>query len=110
MVGVKVSQNGERVTITRDDGKKISIDFNEFLDTFKNTAKALSEYYFHLLYFLKHEGLDEESIETVMKEVRAKLTKECPYCGGRLVKAGYKVTRSGKRQRFQCTSCGRYVF
>jgi ferritin-like protein len=110
MTKVNVSQNGERVTIVTGDGKEITINFQEFIEVFKNTAKALNEFYFHLLYFLKHEGLDEESIEAVMKEVRAKLTKECPHCGGRLVKAGFKVTRSGKRQRFQCAECGRYVF
>ena len=110
MTTVRVSPNGEQVTIVRDDGKEITINFQDFIEVFKDYAKALSEYSFHLLYFLKKFNVDEESIEAVMKEVRAKLTKECPFCHGHLIKAGYKVTRSGRRQRFQCTSCGRYVF
>ena len=110
MTTVRVSKNGEQVTIVTDDGKEIAINFQEFVNTFKDYTKALSEFSFHLLYFLKKFNVDEESIEAVMKEVRAKLTKECPHCHGRLVKAGFKITRSGKRQRFQCTSCGRYVF
>jgi transposase-like protein len=110
MTKVNVSNNGERVTIMTDDGKEIAIDYREFVNVFKDYAKALSEYSFHLLYFLKKFNVDEESIEAVMKEVRAKLTRECPHCGGKLIKAGFKVTRAGKRQRFQCVSCGRYVF
>jgi transposase-like protein len=110
MVKVNVSNNGERVTIMTDDGKEICVDYREFVNVFKDYTKALSEYSFHLLYFLKKFNVDEESIEAVMKEVRARLTKKCPHCHGRLVKAGFKVTRSGKRQRFQCIECGRYVF
>jgi len=110
MTTVRVSKNGEQVTIVTDDGKEIAINFQEFVNVFKDYAKALSEYSFHLLYFLKKFNVDEESVEAVMKEVRAKLTRECPHCHGRLVRAGFKVTRAGRRQRFQCTSCGRYVF
>jgi len=110
MVKVNISQNGERVTIVRDDGKEITINFQQFVDVFKNTAKALNEYYFHIVYHLGKEGLTEDEIKEVIQEIKAKLTKECPYCHGRLIRAGFKITRSGKRQRFQCTSCGRYVF
>jgi len=110
MVKVNVSQNGERVTIVTDEGKEVSIDYREFVNAFKDYTKALSEFSFHLLYFLKKFNVDEESIEAVMKEVRVKLTRECPHCHGRLVRAGFKVTRAGRRQRFQCTQCGRYVF
>jgi hypothetical protein len=109
MVKVRVSQNGQRVTIIRDDGKEVSIDFRDFVEVFRNYAKAESEYYLHVVYHLGREGLSEEEIKEVMQEVRAKLIKECPSCGGRLVRAGYKVTRSGRRQRFQCVKCGRYV-
>jgi transposase-like protein len=110
MVEVKVSKNGENVTIVRDDGKEITINFQDFVNMFKNTAKALNEYYFHIVYHLGREGLSEEEIKEVIQEIKAKMIKECPHCHGRLIRAGYKVTRSGKRQRFQCTSCGRYVF
>jgi len=110
MVRVRVSQNGEQVTIVRDDGKEITINFQQFVDVFKNTAKALNEYYFHIIYHLGREGLAEEEIKEVMQEIKAKMIKECPHCHGRLVRAGFKITRSGKRQRFQCTQCGRYVF
>jgi len=110
MVRVRVSQNGEQVKIVRDDGKEITINFQQFVDVFKNTAKALNEYYFHIVYHLGREGLTEDEIKEVMQEIKAKMIKECPHCHGRLVRAGFKVTRAGRRQRFQCTQCGRYVF
>jgi len=54
--------------------------------------------------FIKEGGKEGD------REVERKMEKRCPNCGGRLVKAGFKITRAGKKQRFQCTSCGRYVF
>lgn len=33
-------------------------------------------------------------------------THTCPVCGGKTQKRGYMYTRTGKYQRYQCTTCG----
>jgi predicted RNA-binding Zn-ribbon protein involved in translation (DUF1610 family) len=33
-------------------------------------------------------------------------THKCPVCGGNTQKRGYMYTRTGKYQRYQCTTCG----
>lgn len=35
------------------------------------------------------------------------LNPKCPDCGSITHKLGFTVTRSGKKQRFQCTECGK---
>jgi len=36
---------------------------------------------------------------------------KCPECDDmHVVKAGLKVTRQGRKQRFQCTHCGRTFY
>lgn len=32
---------------------------------------------------------------------------KCPECGGRAVKCGFKPSRQGRKQRYQCVSCAR---
>jgi len=30
----------------------------------------------------------------------------CPSCGGKMVKSGYHVNKTGKYQRYKCQNCG----
>jgi len=32
---------------------------------------------------------------------------KCPECKGRVVKCGFKLTRAGRKQRYQCVVCAR---
>lgn len=32
----------------------------------------------------------------------------CPSCAGKLIKDGFTLTTAGKKQRYQCTKCGKY--
>lgn len=34
----------------------------------------------------------------------------CPACGGESVKVGFRITRSGRKQRYQCKACGKTFY
>jgi transposase-like protein len=57
-----------------------------------------------------------EGVEGVGKGVEVELERRseggvkvrprCPWCGGEAFKDGFRVTREGRKQRYQCKSCG----
>jgi tRNA(Ile2) C34 agmatinyltransferase TiaS len=41
-----------------------------------------------------------------LSEGGVKVRPRCPWCGGETFKDGFVVTRKGRKQRYQCKSCG----
>jgi transposase-like protein len=64
----------------------------------------------------KVERVKVERVEGVGKGVEVELERRskggvkvrprCPWCGGEAFKDGFRVTREGRKQRYQCKSCG----
>jgi uncharacterized protein YprB with RNaseH-like and TPR domain len=62
-------------------------------------VKLLEKVYNKLLPFFK---------SNLSRAVFGEDPTKCANCGGKLQKNGFKLTHSVKRQRFQCSKCGRY--
>jgi uncharacterized protein YprB with RNaseH-like and TPR domain len=91
-------------------GRKKQTNYGLWLDIMKGKAKALD----YMVRYNKHDVALNEKVYTFLRPFmtshpnhRLNSPGECPICGkGPLMRQGCRLTRTTKRQRFQCKACG----